>query len=83
MYYVYVLKSSLTQKHYTGLTKDLERRLKEHNSGKTKSTKHGKPWNLIYKEELLTLQEARKREIYLKSGSGREFIKKWLRSIIG
>jgi putative endonuclease len=45
-----------------------------------KSTKHGKPWKIVHKEELPSLAAARKREKYLKSGSGREFIKKILDS---
>ena len=68
----------MTGKKYTGLTADIERRLVEHNSGKTKSTKFGKPWHLIYKEELPSLADARKREKYIKSGVGREYIKKIL-----
>lgn len=80
MYFVYIIRSSLTGKNYTGLTSNIERRLKEHNEGKTRSTKHGKPWELVYKEELPSLLKARQREKYLKSGSGREYIKKLLDS---
>jgi putative endonuclease len=49
--------------------------LKEHNDGKTKSTRGFRPWRLIYKEEAINRAEARKREIYLKSGIGKEFLK--------
>lgn len=75
MYYVYIIKSSLTGNNYVGITGDIERRLKEHNAGYNKSTRHGKPWRLIYQEEFATRVEARKREVYLKSGIGREYIK--------
>lgn len=75
-YYVYVLKSLKDGRFYKGLTKDVETRLKEHNTGQQKSTKGFRPWVLIYKEEFGTLFEAREREKYLKSGIGREFIKK-------
>jgi len=54
---------------------DIEVRLKEHNAGKTRSTKGFIPWKLIYKEGVSTRLEARKREIYLKSGIGKEFLK--------
>ena len=81
-YYVYVLKSQKLDKFYTGMTKDLVRRLKEHNSGKTKSNKAFIPWDIIYTEEFDSEEEALKREKYLKSGSGREFLKtvKWIKS---
>jgi putative endonuclease len=57
------------------LTNNLERRFNEHNNGKNKSTKAYVPWQLIYVEGFETRIEARKREKYLKSGIGREFIK--------
>jgi len=52
-----------------------EKRLLGHNSGETKSTKGFRPWVLIYKESIGSRENARKREKYLKSGIGREFIK--------
>jgi putative endonuclease len=58
------------------LTDNVERRLKEHNSGKTSSTKFYAPWALIFVEKFDTRLEARKREIYLKGGSGKEYIKR-------
>ena len=75
-YFVYVLKSRRLNKFYTGMTKDLHRRLKEHNSGRTKSNKAFIPWEIIYTEEFNSEEEALKREKYLKSGSGREFLRK-------
>lgn len=61
---------------YTGMTEDLELRLKQHND-KTLSqwTKRGNNWKLIYKEECMTKAEALKREKWLKTGVGREYIK--------
>jgi len=77
MYYVYVLKSLKDGKLYTGITNNLDRRLKEHNKGKpsTPSTKNRGPFILIYKESVKSRKEARRREKYLKSGIGREFIR--------
>ena len=69
------MKSERDARIYVGMCTDIEVRLKEHNSGKTKSTKGFKPWKLIYKEETINRIEARKREIYLKSGVGKEFLK--------
>lgn len=75
MWYVYVLQSLVNNRHYTGSTNDLDRRLLEHNSGKTKYTSQTRPFKLIYKEEYETRLEARRRELFLKSGKGRELLK--------
>ena len=73
MFIVYVIESEGSQ--YVGMTTDLARRLKEHNAGKTKSTKSRKSWKLIYSESFLDVKEARAREKYLKSAAGRRFRK--------
>ena len=84
MHHVYVLKSKNHWRFYVGMTENIERRLKEHNSGKTKSTKGYKPWILFSHETFPTRWEARKREKYLISGIGKEFIKnKWSHSSAG
>jgi putative endonuclease len=74
MYYVYILKSLKDGFKYTGITDNIVRRLNDHNSGKNKSTKNRRPFVLIYKEETINRIEARKREAYLKSGIGREWV---------
>ena len=78
MFYVYALKSIKHNRIYIGFTVDLDTRLKEHNSGKTKSTKFYGPWKLLYFEKLSSRAKAREREKKLKSGSGREFLKKMI-----
>jgi putative endonuclease len=67
MYYVYVIQCSVSGKRYTGFTSDLTRRLKEHNSGKSKFTAGFGPWTIIYHENINTRDDARKKEKYLKS----------------
>ena len=83
MYFVYVLYSLKFDRTYTGMTKDLDNRLKEHNIKYNKSTKAYIPWKLIFKEEYESRIDARMREKYLKSGNGREYLKirmnKWPR----
>jgi len=74
MFYVYVLRSLEKGRRYVGMTKHLDRRLKEHNEGKNRSTKGFKPFELVHVEEFEERTEARKREKYLKSGSGREYL---------
>ena len=69
-----VLYSDKLNKRYIGSTRDVKNRLKEHNSGKSKFTKADVPWKLIYKESYQSNQEARRRELFLKSGVGRKFL---------
>jgi putative endonuclease len=79
MWYVYVLESQKSRHWYIGSTKDLQKRILRHNSGKNKSTKYGIPWKLIYCEISLNKKDARAREKYLKSGMGRRYLKNRLK----
>lgn len=74
MVYVYAIKSINKKYRYIGITNDLERRLNQHNKGHNKSTASYTPYNLILKEARHNYQEARKREIFLKSGAGRKYL---------
>lgn len=74
MFTVYVLKDN-SEKIYKGMTNNLSRRLAEHRSGHTNTTSRMKNLRLVYKEEYVTFEEARKRELYLKSSAGRRFLK--------
>ena len=76
MWTVYVLKSLKNGTHYVGSTDDLERRLREHNSGKSKYTRNVRPLQLVYNEECASRLVARRRERFLKSGQGREYVKR-------
>ena len=66
MYYVYVLKSKKDGRYYIGSTNNLQRRLREHARGKTKSLINRRPLELVYCEECKSLIEARKREEIIK-----------------
>lgn len=72
----YILFSPVSKQFYIGMTEDVEKRIKEHNTGKTKSTKGLRPWKLVHFEVADDRISARKREVYLKSGVGREWIRK-------
>ena len=75
-YSVYAIKSEEGY-HYTGMTEDLEKRLKEHNNKLLSFwTKRGTQWEIIYSERFSTKAEALKKEKWLKSGVGREYLKK-------
>ncbi len=69
MFYVYVLRSQSDGTTYIGSTEFLERRIKEHNQGKTKSIKHKLPVDLVYYEAYSIKLLARKREFELKNNS--------------
>ncbi len=75
MYSVYAICSDVDARIYVGFTDNISRRLLKHNSGKTKSTKGFAPWVLIYSEQVSDRQDARNREVFLKGGSGKEFLK--------
>jgi len=78
MFYVYILHSEKDQKLYTGFTSDLKQRVKYHEQGKVSSTKDRRSLKLIYYEAYLTEEDAKSREVFLKSGSGKSFLKKQL-----
>jgi putative endonuclease len=75
--FVYILRSDThPDRHYVGVTSDVERRLDWHNSGATGHTTEHRPWSLLVVLEFSTEQSARRFERYLKSGSGRAFAKR-------
>jgi putative endonuclease len=77
--YVYILQSELDPKRfYTGCTRDLRKRLARHNSGQIPHTSKWKPWRLKNYIAFRDTVQARAFERYLKSSSGRAFIKKHL-----
>jgi len=82
MYYTYVLLSKKDDKLYTGYTKDLKLRFKQHNNGQVNSTKNRRPFILIYYEASLNQQDALRREKYLKTYYGKMFIKQRLKSYL-
>ena len=77
-YYVYILRSKSKGLLYKGISRDPNKRLKEHNSGKNRSTKGHRPWEIVYQEKYESRIAARIREKYFKSGHGREYLMKKL-----
>ncbi|MFA5095060.1 MAG: GIY-YIG nuclease family protein [Candidatus Paceibacterota bacterium] len=74
-YYTYILKSKKDGKLYTGSTKDLRKRLMQHNKGLSTYTKGRSPFIIIYYEACLLESKARSRELFLKSGMGKRYLK--------
>jgi len=80
MNYVYILQSlSHPDQFYTGLTGDVQARLKTHNAGQSPHTSKHKPWKLLSFHWFENSETASAFERYLKSGSGRAFAAKRLR----
>ncbi|MCU0368339.1 MAG: GIY-YIG nuclease family protein [Cyclobacteriaceae bacterium] len=75
MWYVYVIKSQVIDFTYIGSTKDIDRRLREHNEGKSQSTKAYKPFELIAYVAVQSELKARELEKYFKTGSGKAILK--------
>ncbi|MBE9515005.1 MAG: GIY-YIG nuclease family protein, partial [Chloroflexi bacterium] len=62
MFHAYVLLSESGNRYYIGSTKNISRRVAQHNDGKCRSTKSYRPWKLVYSESFQSLSEARQRE---------------------
>lgn len=75
MYYVYILKCS-NGKPYTGCTDNLKERIERHNKGYVPATKERRPVRLISYFALSNRYTAFNFEKYLKTGSGRAFLKR-------
>ena len=74
-YAVYAISSKRTNYIYVGLTDNLDRRFNQHNTGKEKTTRPYAPFKLIFTEKFASRPAARKKEKFLKSGCGKEFLK--------
>ena len=75
-YTVYILYSISVDRYYVGQSSNLENQLKRHNQGKSKHTKSGIPWTLMYKESFETRSEAMAREKKIKSAKNREYLRR-------
>ena len=81
MYFVYVLKLK-NNDLYIGYTDDLVKRLKYHQSGKSRFTKPLRPVKLVYYEAYIAKEDATKREYHLKTGQQRELLKERIKNSI-
>ena len=77
---LYILYSASLDIFYVGHTNNLERRLPEHNSGQTKSTRAGKPWTLVYTKGFKTKKEAYAEERRIKKMKSRKYIEQLIKS---
>ena len=77
-YFVYMLECNDKRKTtYVGYTRDIQKRIKLHNTGKGAKFTRGRKWKLIYKEKYDTKNKAISREYYIKKNRKlRNFIKR-------
>ena len=73
---VYAIQSEVVNRVYVGHTDNLERRFKEHNDGRVKSTKADIPWKILTIEYFNSRSQARWCENSLKKSKGKRL--KWL-----
>jgi predicted GIY-YIG superfamily endonuclease len=67
MFYVYVLRSGRTGRRYVGSYEDVNERVRRHNAGHSKSTRHGAPWILIHRESFFNQSRSREKNAFTKA----------------
>ena len=75
VHYVYVLRSLKDGNLYTGYTSDLRKRVASHVAGQARTTRDRRPLHLIYYEAYLLPKDAKARDVVLKSGSGKRYLR--------
>jgi putative endonuclease len=81
-FYVYVLQSRKDKKFYIGFSHDVYRRLKEHNTGKSPSTKYRLPLRLLFFEYYTNKKDAIRREKYFKTTYGKKALRIMLKETL-
>ncbi|MCH7529984.1 GIY-YIG nuclease family protein [Patescibacteria group bacterium] len=81
-WHTYILLNKKDGKWYTGSTDDLRKRFKIHNDDRTTSTKNRGQFQIMYYEMCLGERDARSRELYLKSGMGKRYVKSRLKRFL-
>ena len=70
-FFTYIVYSEKLDRYYIGSTKDFERRLTDHNRGKTQYARSGMPWKLVYSEKFPDRPSAVRRELFIKNKKSR------------
>lgn len=78
MYYAYVLRSENFDQYYYGSTSDIKTRIKSHNAGESRHTAKYKPWQIVWYAAFADKAKAEAFEKYLKTASGKAFLRKRL-----
>ena len=80
MYYVYALRSLKDREFYVGFTKDINKRLAAHNNRQVQTTRNRIPFEIVYYEASRNINDAIKREKYLKTTYGKRYLVNRLRN---
>ena len=80
MFYVYILKSQADRKLYIGYTNNLKTRFRKHQDGEVISTKHRRPFDLIFYEAYKNMEDAKRRERYFKTSKGKSSLRMMLQN---
>ena len=83
MYYVYALRSLKDGKFYVGFAKDISKRLAAHNNRQVQATRNRIPFEIVYYEASRNINDAIKRERYLKTTYGKRYLINRLRNDLG
>jgi putative endonuclease len=75
MYHVYILLNEDGTRTYAGVTDDVGKRLALHNEGRVKASRPYRPYKIVHIEPFETLKEARQKEKFYKSTTGRRRLK--------
>lgn len=71
--YCYIIQAN-TGQYYTGITKDIDKRIKQHNSGSTKSTQKLQGWHIVHLQILPTRKQARVLEVKIKARGAKRYM---------
>ncbi len=80
--YALVCKGGNSRSFYIGYCRDIEERIQQHMRGEVFATKKFDSIELVYYEACISKTDAIKRELQLKTGFGRGYIKKRLESYL-
>jgi len=79
-FFTYILYSLSTDRYYIGSTGNLDDRLQRHNQGRSKATKYGTPWELVYQKAFDSRSEAVQHEKYIKAMKSKIYIEKLIKA---
>ena len=81
-YYLYILKSEIQEKYYTGISNNVEKRLEFHNTIEKGFTSRYRPWKIVYKKDFSSKEEAIKYENKIKKWKSKVMIEKLIKGEI-
>ena len=82
MFYTYLLLSKSNGKIYTGFSKNLKQRIKQHFDGDVYTTHRMRQIELIYYEAYINEDDAKEREQYFKTTKGKRTLKLMLKNTL-